>query len=127
MSHLSKGTCKIKDLFTLREVAKEMGLKVVEKNEMQGDYIGDIKCEFVIMDGKGGELAIVESKQSNEYEIQMDNYYNSICDTVGKNGNLLSREYITEVHKKEAQLLGGVIASQEVDAQGYVYLEVHTP
>jgi isocitrate/isopropylmalate dehydrogenase len=127
MSHLSKGKCKIKDLFTLREVAKEMGLKVVEKKELQGDYIGNIKCEFVVSDGEGGELAIVESEQSNEYEIQMDNYYNSICDTVGKNGNLLSREYITEVHKKEAQLLGGVIASQEVDAQGYVYLEVHTP
>jgi hypothetical protein len=127
MSHLSKGTCKIKDLFTLREVAKGMGLKVVEKKKLQGDYIGNIKCEFVVSDGKGGELAIVESGQSNEYEIQMDNYYNSICDTVGQNGNLLSREYMTEVHKKEAQLLGGVIASQEVDAQGYVYLEVHTP
>jgi len=127
MSHLSKGACKIKDLFTLREVAKEMGLEIKEKTKMRGEYIGNIKCEFVVADGKGGELAIVESNVENEYEIQMDNYYNPICDVVGQNGDLLSREYATEVHKKEAQLLGGVIASQEVDAQGFVYLEVHTP
>ena len=127
MSHLSKGSCKIKDLFTMKEVAMEMGLQVEEKKTMRGEYIGNIKCEFVISDGRGGVLAIVESAQEGEYEIQMDNYYNSICEVVGSNGDLLSREYMTEVHKKEAQLLGGVIANQEVDNQGFVFLEVHTP
>ena len=127
MSHLSKGSCKIKDLFTLREVAKELGLEIRDKTQMRGEYIGNIKCEFVVADGKGGELAIVKSQAEEEYEIQMDNYYNPICEVVGENGDLLSRDYQTEVHKKEAQLLGGVIASQEVDAQGFVYLEVHTP
>jgi len=127
MSHLSKGRCKMKDLFTLREVAKAKGLSIVEKKTMRGDYIGNIKCEFVVSDGKGGELAIVESQVAGEYEIQMDNYYNPICDVVGQGGSTLTRDYMTEVHKKEAQLLGGVIANQEIDAQGYVYLEVHTP
>lgn len=125
MSHLSRGRTKIKDLFTLREVAENMGLKIKEKKRMHGRYIGDISCEFVVTDGKG-ELAVVETG-NDEYEIQMDNWSNSICDVVGHNGDLLSRDYMTEVHKKEAQLLGGIIASQEVDDQGYVFLEVHTP
>lgn len=127
MSHLSKGSCKLKDLFTLREVAMDLGLQVEEKKTMRTEYIGNIKSEFVISDGRGGELAIVESEVEGEYEIQMDNYYNSVCDIAGQNGDLLSREYQTAIHKKEAQLLGGVIASQEVDEQGFVYLEVHTP
>jgi hypothetical protein len=126
MSHLSRGRCKITDLFTLQEVAKSMGLKVVEKKKMHGNYIGTVNCEFVVTDGRGGELAVVKTSEE-EYEIQMDNYYNSICEVVGNNGSLLTRDYMTEVHKKEAQLLGGIIASQEVDVQGYVYLEVHTP
>jgi len=127
MSHLSKGACKIKDLFTLKEVAMEMGLQVHEKKRMKGEYISDVKCEFVISDGRGGELAIVKSEVEGEFEVQMDNYYNTICDLAGENGGTLTRDYMTEVHKKEAQLLGGVIASQDVDEKGFVYLEVHTP
>ena len=126
MSHLSRGRCKIKDLFTLREVAKSMGLKVVEKKKLHGSYIGTIDCEFVLTDRKGGELAVVQTG-NEEYEIQMDNYYNSICEVVGDNGGKLTRDYMTEVHKKEVQLLGGIIASCEVDVQGFVYLEVAVP
>lgn len=125
MSHLSRGRCKIKDLFTLKEVVEKMGLKVKEKTKMRGSYIGTINCEFVITDGNG-EIAVVDVG-NNEYELQMDNWGNSIVGVAGHDGSNLSRDYMTEVHKKEAQLLGGIIASHEVDAQGYVYLEVHTP
>ena len=125
MSHLSRGRCKIKDLFTLREIAEKMGLKIKEKKSLRGGYIGTIPCEFVITDGQG-ELAVVDVG-NEEYEIQMDNWGNSITSVVGQSGDLLTRDYMTEVHKKEAQLLGGIVASQEVDANGYVYLEVHTP
>jgi hypothetical protein len=89
---------------------------------MVGDYAGTIKCEFVVSDGHGGELAVV--KDGEDYAIQMDNYYNSICDIVGEDAALLTREYQTAIHKREALALGGVIASQEVDSQGYVFLEV---
>ena len=125
MSHLSRGRCKIKDLFTLREVVEQKGLKIKEVKQMRGNYIGRINCEFVITDGHG-QIAVVDVG-NNEYELQMDNWQNSIVGKAGHDGSLLTRDYQTEVHKKEAQLLGGIIAGQEVDSQGYVYLEVHTP
>ena len=126
MSHLSKGRTKIKDLYTLREVILDAGLEIEERSTMHGRYIGNINCEFVVSDGRGGELAIVRTS-NDEYEIQMDNWHNSICDVTGQNGSRLTRDYMTAIHKKEAQLLGGVIASEEIDRKGYVFLEVHTP
>jgi len=128
MSHESKGKSKIADLAKLREVAESMGLKVVDKNSMHDQYIDIDKCEFVITTQDGeGKLAIVETNVEGEYQVAMDNYYNPICEIAGKTGALLTREYMTEKCKQESQLLGGVIASQEVDTEGYVYLEVHTP
>jgi hypothetical protein len=123
MSHWVVGKTKISDKGLLEEVAASMGLKVKHVGEMHGDYAGSINCEFVVADGKGGELAVVKGS-NGDYYIQMDNYYNSICDIVGEDATLLTREYQTELHKREAQLMGGVIVSQEVDSSGYVFLEV---
>ena len=124
MSHWTKGKTKIKDKKLLEEVAMEFGLQVKHQSKMHGDYTESIKCEFVVADGQGGELAVVKGADDN-YFIQMDNYYNTICDVVGENGALLTREYQTELHKREAQMMGGVIASQEVNAEGFVFLEVN--
>ena len=123
MSHWTVGKTKIKDLGLLEEVAMEMGLQINRKSKFTGEYTGSIDCELVVSDGQGGELAIVKA-DDDSYFVQMDNYYNSICDIAGQDGALLTREYQTELHKQQAQLMGGVIASQEVDAEGYVYLEV---
>lgn len=123
MSHWTRGKTKIKDAQLLRDVAMELGLQVKEQKKLHGNWAGTIDCEFVVTDGQGGELAVV--KDGEDYAIQMDNYYNSICDVVGQDAALLTRDYQTELHKREAQLLGGVIASQEVDSQGFVYLEVN--
>jgi len=101
----------------------EFGLQIKHQSKMEGEYAGSIDCEFVVSDGQDGELAVVKGEDGN-YFIQMDNYYNTICDVVGENGSLLTREYQTELHKREAQMMGGVIASQEIDAQGFVFLEV---
>ena len=123
MSHWTRGKTKITDPTLLEEVAMDLGLQIKHQGKMEGDYAGTIKCEFVVADGQGGELAVVKGADGN-YFIQMDNYYNTICDTVGKDGALLTREYQTELHKREAQMMGGVIASQEVNAEGFVFLEV---
>lgn len=123
MSHWTLGKTKIADKGLLEEVAMEMGLQVEHRSKMVGEYAGTVACEFVVSDGNGGELAVVKGKDDSFF-IQMDNYYNTICDVVGENGALLTREYQTELHKKEAQMMGGIIASQEVDAEGYVFLEV---
>lgn len=123
MSHWTRGKTKIKDKQLLKDVALDLGLRVEEKTKMRGEYAGTVKCDFIVSDGRGGELAVVQDGE--DYLIQMDNYYNSICDVVGNDAALLTREYQTELNKREAQMLGGVIAKQEVDAQGYVYLEVN--
>jgi hypothetical protein len=123
MSHWTLGKTKIKDKGLLEEVAMEMGLQVDHRTNMEGEYAGKIDCEFVISDGNDGELAVVKGKD-DEYFIKMDNYYNPICDIVGENAALLTREYQTELHKREAIALGGVIAKQHVDNQGFVFLEV---
>ena len=122
MSHLTKGKTKIKDVSLLKEVAQAMGLKVVETRKLKGAYIGSVDCEFVIRGQHGGDLGIV--KDGEDYTIAMDNYMNPICKTVGSNGALLTRDYQVELHKREAQLLGGVIADQHTDEAGFVYLEV---
>ena len=124
MSHWTRGRTKITDPDLLESVAMDMGLQINRSSKMTGEYTGTIDCEFVIADGRGGELAIVKGEEEGTYQVQMDNYYNSICDVVGENAALLTREYQTELHKREAQAMGGVIASQTVDAQGYVFLEV---
>jgi len=124
MSHWTLGKTKISDKGLLEEVAMDMGLQISRRGRMKGEYAGTIDCEFVISGGQGGELAVVKGDDGN-YFIQMDNYYNSICDIVGQDAALLTREYQTELHKREAQMMGGVIASQEVDSQGYVFLEVN--
>ncbi len=128
MSHESKGKSKVKDLAELKKVAEAMGLKVVDEHQLHDNYIDIEDCEFVLatQDG-GGRLAICKADVEGEYEVRMDNYYNPICEIAGQSGALLTREYMTEKVKEETLLLGGVIASQEVDAEGYVYLEVHTP
>ena len=123
MSHWTLGKTKITDKGLLEQVAMDMGLQIEHKNKMTGDYTGTIDCEFIVSDGRGGELAVVKDEK-DEYFIQMDNYYNSICDVVGEDATLLTREYQTELHKREAQAMGGVIASQQVDSKGYVFLEV---
>ena len=123
MSHWTLGKTKISDKALLEEVAMGMGLQIEHKKRMRGVYTDDIDCEFVVSDGRDGELAVVKGEDGN-YFIQMDNYGNPICSVVGENGALLTREYQTELHKREAQIMGGVIASQETDAQGFVYLEV---
>jgi hypothetical protein len=122
MSHLTKGKTKIKDVSLLKEVAESMGLEIVESETMRGAYIGSINCEFVVR-GKGGQLAVV--KEGDSHRIAMDNFMNPICSVVGNDGALLTRNYQVELHKREAQLLGGVIANEHVDSQGYVYLEVN--
>lgn len=124
MSHWVLGKTKITDKGLLEQVAMDMGLQIQYKSKMKGEYAGTINCEFIVSDSQGGELAVVKGAEPDTYAIQMDNYYNSICDLVGENAGLLTREYQTELHKREAQAMGGVIASQEVDANGYVYLEV---
>ena len=124
MSHWTLGKTKISDKGLLEEVAMDMGLQISRRGRMEGEYAGTIDCEFVISDGQGGELAVDKGDDGNNF-IQMDNYYNSICDIVGQDAALLTREYQTELHKREAQMMGGVIASQEVDSQGYVFLEVN--
>lgn len=124
MSHWTKGKTKITDPDLLEEVAMGLGLQIHRRSRMEGEYTDTINCEFVVADGQGGELAVVKGKDDN-YFVQMDNYYNTICDVVGDNGALLTREYQTELHKREAQMMGGIIASQEVDAQGFVFLEVN--
>ena len=124
MSHWTRGKTKITDPNLLEEVAMGLGLQIHRKSRMEGEYTGGIKCEFVVADGQGGELAVVKGEDDN-YFVQMDNYYNTICDVVGENGALLTREYQTELHKREAQMMGGVIASQEVNAEGFVFLEVN--
>jgi hypothetical protein len=123
MSHWVLGKTKITDPDLLESVAMDMGLQIERKKEMEGEYTGTIDCEFVVSDGRGGKLAVVKGDDGDHF-IQMDNYYNSICEVVGENGALLTRDYQTELHKREAQAMGGVIASQEIDAQGYVYMEV---
>ena len=125
MSHWTKGKTKITDKGLLEEVAMGLGLQIQHTSSMVGEYAGKIDCEFVVADGQGGELAVVKGDRPGEYAIQMDNYYNSICDIVGENAALLTRDYQTELHKREAVAMGGVIAAQEVDAQGYVFLEVN--
>lgn len=123
MSHWTRGKTKITDKELLEEVAMELGLQIKHQNKMQGDWAGTIDCEFVVSDGQGGELAVVKDSK-NEYYIQMDNYYNTICDVVGEDAKLLTREYQTAIHKREAQMMGGIVTSEEVDSKGYVYLEV---
>jgi hypothetical protein len=111
------------DLSLLKQVAEAMGLQIKNKTKMVGDYAGEIKCEFIVSDGDEGELAVVKGPDG-DYAIQMDNYYNPICDTVGEDAALLTREYQTELHKQKAMEMGAVIASQEVNAEGYVFLEL---
>jgi hypothetical protein len=123
MSHWVRGKTKITDKGLLEEVAMEMGLQVSHQSKMHGEYAGTVDCEFVVSDSRGGELAVVGG-EDGDYFIQMDNYYNSICDVVGQNAALLTREYQTEIHKRESVAMGGVIASEEVDAKGFVFLEV---
>lgn len=123
MSHWTRGRTKITDKDLLEEVAMDMGLQIKRTKRMHGDYAGSIDCEFVVSDGRGGELAVVKDAKG-EYYIQMDNYYNSICDVVGEDANLLTRDYQVALHKREVQMMGGIIASQEIDNQGYVFLEV---
>ena len=123
MSHWVRGKTRISDKGLLEEVAMEMGLQVKHQSTMHGEYAGNIDCAFVVSDSQGGELAVVKG-ENGDYFIQMDNYYNSICDVVGQDAALLTREYQTEIHKRESMAMGGVIASQEIDAQGFVFLEV---
>jgi len=91
MSHWTLGKTKISDKGLLEEVAMDMGLQISRRGRMKGEYAGTIDCEFVISDGQGGELAVVKGDDGN-YFIQMDNYYNSICDIVGQDAALLTRE-----------------------------------
>lgn len=123
MSHWTLGTTRIKDKDLLEEVAMDLGLVVEHKTRMEGEYAGAINCEFVVSDGQGGELAIVGTGDGN-YAVKMDNYFNSICDVVGDDGALLTREYQVELHKREALAMGGVIASQTENSEGFVFLEV---
>jgi hypothetical protein len=123
MSHWVRGTTKITDSDLLTSIAMEMGLQIEHKNRMEGEYTGTIDCEFTVSDGQGGELAVVKGEKG-ELFIQMDSYYNSICNVVGEDAALLTRDYQVALHKREAMAMGGVIASEDVDAEGYVYLEV---
>jgi hypothetical protein len=123
MSHWTRGKTKITDPNLLEEVAMDLGLTIKRSKRMEGEYAGTIDCEFIVSDGRGGELAVVKDDKG-EYFIQMDNYYNSICDVVGENAALLTREYQTALHKREAQMMGGIVTSESIDNQGYVFLEV---
>jgi hypothetical protein len=122
MSHWSQGVGRIKDVNLLERLAKEKGCEVSGAGTMRSQYAGSVRAAK-ILSYKGGQAALIEDpKKPGEYFIQMDNWSNPIRNVIGNDGGTLTRDYMVETAKQEASMLGGMIASQEVLADGSVDL-----
>jgi len=112
MSHWTRGLGVIKDLYLLERVAERMGVQVTREGEFESVWAGTAKCERTLKKD-GGTAGVVRGNKKGEYYLQLDNYQNPICATIGQNGRELTHQYMVEKVREEAALMGGTIISEE--------------
>jgi|ADurb_Leu_02_Slu_FD_contig_121_69347_length_3716_multi_3_in_0_out_0_3 hypothetical protein len=124
MSHWTKSKVKIKKLYLLKKACEDMGVEFHEGTTDLTTVAGTKTVEGVISCGqRGGEAGIVKEKDGT-YSIMMDNWRNPLVSKCGPNCDLLMQRYTTEVAKAEARALGGMVASQRVQEDGWLRLEI---
>jgi len=122
MSHYTVGKGVIKDVSLLKEVAKKKGIEVVDRKSINSDFAGERNCEFVLS-YHHGEAGVIKNPDGS-YSILLDNWHNPIVDKIGEDGDILCRDYMVEKAKREAAMLGGVVAAEAVDTNGNVELTI---
>ena len=124
MSHWMKiDGVQITNLDILKKACENLGLELDEnKKTHRSGYAGEIKCEAVVKDKKGGEAALVHNTKSQDMSIQWDAYGNSLAQAIGREAELLTREYATEVVKAQVSQVG-MLTDQQVQADGSVVLQ----
>ena len=127
MSHWSQGQTRITDLSLLKRIAEEKGVEVREGEDLKLNsyYAGSVAAVMLLLKDGGSAGVVPVEKGKEEYAIQLDNWANPITRTIGNNGDILCRDYMVEKAKAEAIMMGGMLVSQEVCADGYVELVIN--
>jgi hypothetical protein len=115
MSHISKIELEVKDLGTLGQACRRLGLELI-KGQRTFKWFGaeDGKCDHAIkVPGSTYEIGVL--KVDNGFGLQCDYYDPAIGKAVGQNGGLLKQAYAVERTKVEAR------------RKGYTVIEKATP
>jgi len=118
----------IGDLTVMREMCRRHGVEYIENQDpnftMNG---GRVVATLRDMVGHGGvrrDAFIVSLQGTHKLVWDNDQNYSSLSKRLGRNGGDLTRDYTTEVIKKESVANGGFIMSEEREPDGSVLLRV---
>lgn len=123
MSHWLEIEAKVRDLKFFKKACENLGISFSEKEKVShSTWAGDIDCDAIFKDTKGGEGALVKEKDTEDYGIVWDNYANTLVDVVGENCEKLMMEYTTEVVKNQIDQVG-MLTNQQMAVDGSRILE----
>jgi hypothetical protein len=70
-----------------------------------------------------GQAYLVESGGGIKLTWDNDPHYNTLCDRLGQNGGKLTRDYATDMVRRNVMAHGGLITSQQEQADGSILLK----
>lgn len=116
---------KIKNIQTLAEVARRMGVEVEEGENLQynSNYAGTVNNAAMILRAGSGDCAIIQEADGT-YRAMIDNYGNPITQVVGNDCSILCREYTEQIVRDQAMMMGGMISERKLLADGSVELHI---
>lgn len=122
MSHIERiSKIEIMDLSILKTACENLGLELdITRKTYKSAWTDELECSAVISDKQKGEAAIVQTDTG--YEIQWDNYRNSLAGVIGDKCEILCREYTTEAVIQQANTVG-MVDSVETQEDGSVILQ----
>lgn len=122
MSHIEKiSNVEITDLSILKKACDNLGLELdITKKTYKSAWTDELECSAVIVGKQNGEAALVQTDSG--YEIQWDNYHNSLAEVIGDKCEILCREYTTEAVIQQANTVG-MVDSVETQEDGSVILQ----
>jgi len=115
MSHISKIELEVKDLNTLSNACKRLGLQLLkEQNRFRWYGQKGGTCDHVIRIPEA-EYEIGITRTDGLYELQCDYFDRNIGKAIGQNGGLLKQAYAVEKTKAEARLKGYSVIEKQTE------------
>ena len=116
MSHISKIELEVKDLGTLGQACRRLGLELL-KGQKTFRWYGqeDGKCDHAIkVPGAIYEIGVI--KAASALELQCDYYDPAIGKAIGQTGGILKQAYAVERTKAEARRKGYTVIEKTTDS-----------
>lgn len=114
MSHISTiNAVRITSLDILSKACNSLNLILdLNRHTYKSDWTDQIDyAAAIITDSVEGEAAVVKNKEGS-YEIQWDNYRNSLAEVIGKECEKLTAQYTVEAVVQQASQVGMVNSIQ---------------